>query len=267
MVDMSGDQVEQPTSSIDLAQVRRFEAAGFRAWPAAHVHYDGTWVVRYTPGHDAKRLNSVNPLDPNDLHDLPARIEKAGHYFEGVGRKLIFRLSPLGGAELTRHLEEAGFSVLRPSLVMAMGLEGSTVVDEAMNQIPLKDVNRFIVAALSVHGLGPARGPGLESIIKSISPEVGLFAVEAENEPVATAICVHDGDLAGLFEVATDLARRGQGYGRRVVLSALKWAKLRGAKQAWLQVEADNETAISLYRSLGFETVYSYHYRQAPSAE
>jgi hypothetical protein len=24
--------------------VRRFEAAGFRAWPAASVHYDGTWL-------------------------------------------------------------------------------------------------------------------------------------------------------------------------------------------------------------------------------
>ncbi|RVC77149.1 GNAT family N-acetyltransferase, partial [Mesorhizobium sp. M2A.F.Ca.ET.046.02.1.1] len=25
-----------------LAVVRRYEAAGFRAWPAAAVHYDGT---------------------------------------------------------------------------------------------------------------------------------------------------------------------------------------------------------------------------------
>ena len=31
-----------------LAIVRRYEAAGFRAWPAAAVHYDGTWVVRLT---------------------------------------------------------------------------------------------------------------------------------------------------------------------------------------------------------------------------
>ncbi|TIX45544.1 MAG: GNAT family N-acetyltransferase, partial [Mesorhizobium sp.] len=49
-----------------LATVRRYEAAGFRAWPAAAVHYDGTWVVRLTAGHAAKRLNSVNPLDPGD---------------------------------------------------------------------------------------------------------------------------------------------------------------------------------------------------------
>ncbi|TIU15748.1 MAG: GNAT family N-acetyltransferase, partial [Mesorhizobium sp.] len=53
-----------------LAIVRRYEAAGFRAWPAAAVHYDGTWVVRLTAGHPAKRLNSVNPLDPGDIQHI-----------------------------------------------------------------------------------------------------------------------------------------------------------------------------------------------------
>ena len=53
--------------------------------------------------------------------------------------------------------------------------------------------------------------------------------LEQDDAPLATAICVHDGDLAGLFEVATGAGERGKGYGRRIVLSALKWARLRGA--------------------------------------
>jgi GNAT superfamily N-acetyltransferase len=117
-----------------LAIVRRFEAAGFRAWPAASVHYDGTWVIRLTAGHTAKRLNSVNPLDPGDCRNLAERIARA--------------------------------------------------------------------------------------------------------------------------------ARRFETYGRRLVLSGLKWAKLRGARVGWLQVEADNEVAVGLYRSLGFREAYRYHYRR-----
>ncbi|MDP3898029.1 MAG: GNAT family N-acetyltransferase, partial [Mesorhizobium sp.] len=74
----------------------------------------------------------------------------------------------------------------------------------------------------------------------------------------------HDGDVAGLFEVASAASARGRGFGRRVVLSALKWARLRGAKVAWLQVEADNAAAVGLYRSLGFREIYRYHYRQPP---
>ena len=40
------------TSPLGIA--RRFEAAGFRAWPAASVHYDGTWVIRLTAGQARK---------------------------------------------------------------------------------------------------------------------------------------------------------------------------------------------------------------------
>ena len=49
-----------------------------------------------------------------------------------------------------------------------------------------------------------------------------------------------------------------------LILSALKWARLRGAREAWLQVEADNAPALALYRSLGFDEVYRYHYRRPP---
>ena len=105
---------------------------------------------------------------------------------------------------------------------------------------------------------------GLSEIIGAIQPEAGLFMLEQDGEPLATAICVHDSDLAGLFEIATSEAERGKGFGRRLILSALKWARLRGARQAWLQVEADNEDALRLYGKLGFKEVYRYHYRRPP---
>ena len=249
----------------DLAKVRRFEAAGFRAWPAAAVHYDGTWVIRLTAGHPAKRLNSVNPLDPGDTRDLAERIGRAERRFEAYGRPLTFRLSPISGAAIGRHLDGEGWDRLAESLVMQLPLDDDAV-HGAMDQIPMKDLARFIGAALATQGADPALRPGLSEVIGAIQPEAGLFVLEREEEPLATAICVHDGDLAGLFEIATDAAERGKGFGRRIVLSALKWARLRGARQAWLQVEADNEPALRLYQSLGFTEVYRYHYRRPRAA-
>jgi GNAT superfamily N-acetyltransferase len=247
-----------------LGIARRFEAAGFRAWPAASVHYDRTWVIRLTAGHTAKRLNSVNPIDPGDSRNMADRIARAARRFEAYGRPLIFRMSPLAGEALSKHLDGEGWERFSESLVMAMPLTDEAVAD-AMNQIPLKDMARFITAAISVHGADPAIRPGLTEIISSIAPEAGLFLLEEAGEPVASGICVHDGDLAGLFEIATALNERRKGHGRRLVMSALKWAKLRGATIAWLQVEADNEAAIALYRSLGFEELYRYHYRKPPA--
>ena len=249
----------------DLATVRRFEAAGFRAWPAAAVHYDGTWVIRLTAGHPAKRLNSVNPLDPGDVTSLSDRIGRAERRFVAYGRPLTFRLSPLSGDVLSRHLDADGWSRFSESLVMRLALD-QDVVDSAMHQIPLKDMGRFINAALKVHDFDPALRAGLSEVIGAIQPEAGLFVLEREeDDPLATAICVHDGDLAGLFEIATGARERGKGHARRVILSALKWAKLHGAKQAWLQVEADNFGARRLYEAIGFAEVYRYHYRRPPA--
>lgn len=248
----------------ELPLVRRFEAAGFRAWPAASVQYDGTWVIRLTAGHPAKRLNSVNPLDPGDLTGLNERIGRAGRRFEAYGRPLTFRMSPLSGERLNAHFDALGWSVFGESIVMRLPLANAPDVDSAIDQIPLKDISRFMRAATKTHRLDASLRPGLSEVIGAIKAEAGLFVLEEKSEPVSSLVCVHDAELAGLFEVATAQDKRGKGFGRRSILSALKWAKLRGARQAWLQVDADNAAAIGLYRSLGFAEVYRYHYRQPP---
>jgi ribosomal protein S18 acetylase RimI-like enzyme len=249
----------------ELPIVRRYEAAGFRAWPAASVQYDGTWAIRLTAGHPAKRLNSVNPLDPSDTTRLDDRIGRAGRRFEAYGRPLTFRLSPLSGKVLERHLDAGRWSRFSESLVMHRPLDGDEV-DTALDQIPFRDVGRFISAAIKVGTLEPSLRPGMSEIIGSIEPPGGLFVLEHGSEPVTTAICVQDGDLAGLFEIGTASVERGKGYARRTILSALKWARSRGARTAWLQVEADNQAARRLYRGLGFREVYRYHYRRPPEA-
>jgi ribosomal protein S18 acetylase RimI-like enzyme len=252
--------------SPQLALVRRFEAAGFRAWPAASTHYDGTWAIRLTAGHPARRLNSINPLDPGDNGNLMERMARAERRFEAYGRPLTFRMSPLAGPTLTRFLDEKGWARLSESLVMRLDLNDQ-LLSGAMSQIPLKDMGRFISAAIGIGSLDPSLRPGLSELISSVQPEVGLFVVENEGRPVSTAICVRDGALAGLFEIATDESQRGRGFGRRAILSSLKWAHSRGARHAWLQVELANETAIGLYRALGFEEIYRYHYRQPNKAQ
>lgn len=249
----------------DLPSVRRFEAAGFRAWPAAKVHYDGAWLIRLTPDHPAKRLNSVNPLDPGDVQHLAQRIAAAEREFSEAGRRLTFRMSPLSGEVLSAHFDGLGWRRFSESLVMTRRIDDELIGD-AMDQIPMKDVPRFVGAAIRAQGASNILHPALSGILAKIEPEAGLFAIERDEEPLATAICVQDGELAGLFEIATAEAERGKGYGRRVVLSALKWARLRGARIAWLQVEAENRRARALYDSLGFGELYRYHYRQPGDA-
>ncbi|MEK1886778.1 MAG: GNAT family N-acetyltransferase [Phyllobacterium sp.] len=251
---------------MQLAKIRQIEAVGFRAWPASSVHYDGSWAIRITASHPSKRLNSVNPLDPGDIADMENRVARAAQRFRAYGRPPIFRLSPLAPRELDAYLESIGWARFDESMVMVADLAHVDVGD-AIDQIPLKDIGRFIDASIKVQGADPSVKPGLFEVISGIKPSKGLFVIEENAEPAATAIGVQDGALVGLFNITTAAKHRRTGLGRAIVRSALKWAEQHGAKKAWLQVEVANTAAIKLYEQLGFKEAYRYAYRQAPDHE
>lgn len=250
-----------------LAQVRRMEAVSFRSFPATSTHFDGTWVIRLTAGHPAKRLNSVNPLDPSDHADIERRVELAQHRFDSFGRPLVFRLSPLAPPELDRVLDERGWNRFEESIVMIVDLS-KVDIDDALDQLPIKDTGLWVDAVLELSGETVEHKPGLAEVIGAIEPQIGLFMQNnTETECLSAVRCVQDRDLAGLFDMVTNTNHRGKGHGRNILASTLKWAKQAGAKFAWLQVVANNEPAIRLYRSFGFAELYRYSYRAAPGSE
>ncbi len=247
--------------TVDLPAVRRFEAAGFRAWPAASVSYDGTWVIRVTPDHPSRRLNSVNVLDRRDVADLDRRITSAAARFRAQGVRPAFRLSPLSGPALEDRLATLGWKPLAETIVMRLPLAGAQVA--AAEPVRSVGSDAFLAAAQSVAGWDDLRVAATAGLVSRIQADLGLFVGDEGGCPVASLICVRDGDLAGIFELATAPATRGRGHARRLLTSALSWAQRRGARQGWLQVEADNSAGCRLYGSLGWTAVYRYHYRQA----
>ena len=250
-----------------LSQVRRLEAVGFRSWPATNTHYDGAWAIRLTAGHPAKRLNSVNPLDPADHMDLERRIERAGERFKAFGRPLIFRQTPLAPPDLERVLDARGWRRFDETLVMMADLT-KMPLEETIDQLPMKDIGRWVDSIIIMNDEKPDLKPGLSELVGSIQASVGLFYTENnETVPCSAAMCVHDNDLAGLFEVITNRQFRRQGKGMEIVKASLRWAKGQGAKKAWLQVVEANEPAVNLYKSLGFGEVYRYAYRMAPDLQ
>ncbi|KXF79385.1 GCN5 family acetyltransferase [Paramesorhizobium deserti] len=249
-----------------LATVRQIEAVGFRAWPATSVHYDGTWAIRMTAAHPSKRLNSINPLDPADIRDIPARVERASQRFRAYGRRPVFRQSPLAPPELDDYLASRGWERLDETVVMTADL---TAMDFAgtIDQIPLRDIGRYVDASLKVHGRDASLRAGFSELLNGIRPVKGMFMIEEDGQPVSVALCVHDGAMAGLFDIGTSRESRRNGHGRAIVASALKWAMKHGAKTAWLQIETVNAPGLALYEGFGFTEIYRYAYRESPNHE
>lgn len=247
-----------------LGHVRRMEAVGFRSFPSTTTLFDGTWAIRLTAGYPAKRLNSVNPLDPGDHAHLERRIAEARRRFDAYGRPLVFRQSPLAPHELETLFDAQGWARFDESIVMAGDLRAMKF-DGAVDRLPLKDAGRWVDAILEIDEMPAEQKGGLYEVISLIEPEVGLFLLQAEDgTPVSAVRCVCDGALAGIFDLSTGVAHRQRGHGRQVLASALKWAAGRGATTAWLQVIAENEPALGLYRDFGFGELYRYAYRKAP---
>ena len=248
-----------------LATVRRLEAAGFRAWPATRTHFDGTWAVRLTEGYPAKRLNSVNPLDPGDHLDIEGRIERAAERFRQFGRPLLFRQSPLAPRQLCDHLDRRGWSRFGESIVFTADL-ATLDLSSTIDRIPIRDIARYINASLKVHRRPDSLKPALTAILESIRPPAGLFVQETSGDrPVAVALAIHDNDLAGVLDVAVAPEVRGRGIGRDLVTTALRYTMHKGARTGWLQVEAGNAAGLALYRNLGFAEAYRYAYRAPPA--
>ena len=260
-----GGGAAMPTQlQSELAEVRRLEAVSFRSWPASSVDYDGTWAIRLTAGHPSKRINSVNPLDRADHSDLEKRISRAARRFHSFGRPLVFRQSPLAPPELDNILDARGWRRFDETIVMTRHLEDIDL-SGTFDQVPLKDVGRWIDQSIVMESFDSEVKPGLSEIIGNVQGEVGLFLSENdEGQPLAAAMAVRFGDLVGLFEIVANPKLRRQGYGRRIMRAAMLWGVENGATRAWLQVVAANEPAIGLYQSEGFQQAYRYAYRKAP---
>ncbi len=257
-----------PTSSIayELPNVRRLEAVSFRSWPATNTIYDGAWAIRLTAGHPSKRLNSVNPLDRADHSDLENRIARAARRFQGFGRPLVFRQSPLAPPELDNILDARGWRRFDETWVMTLDLEDKNLAG-AVSQVPLQDVGRWIDQSAVMEGFSASVKPGMSEIIGQVQGEVGLFLTEdGSGNPLAAVMAVRFGDLIGLFEIVSNPNMRRLGFGRQIVRNALLWGRENGARKAWLQVVSNNSIAIDLYESEGFVEAYRYAYRQAPDS-
>jgi ribosomal protein S18 acetylase RimI-like enzyme len=263
---MSASAMPSAAADIDAARV---EEAGLNSLQTQRqLFYDG-WLLRLSPGK-AKRARSVNAAFGSTL-PLAAKIAHCERVYAEHTLPLLFRITPFSRpAGLDDALAARGYVAFDETLVQARHLAASPSVANTAPLPPRGVAVEEVDAATFVDVIGNLRGSTAgerdaqrERLVNS--PLGKRFVVLRAGNGVACAgQLALDGDLAGVYDVATAEHLRGKGYATLACATLLAWAGQMGARVAYMQVGADNAPAIAVYRKLGFSTLYTYHYRARP---
>lgn len=88
-------------------------------------------------------------------------------------------------------------------------------------------------------------------------------SVEIDGQAVCAGFAAIMQGWSVVASVHTLNAARRQGAAKSLMAALARWSVKAGATMLVLQVECDNMAAAALYRGLGFERLYGYHYRVA----
>lgn len=88
-------------------------------------------------------------------------------------------------------------------------------------------------------------------------PNCVYFVAETDSTVIAYAglLCPPGSGEADVQTIAVDPEHRSHGLGRQLMTLLLEQAQNRRAKNIFLEVRADNDKAIALYASLGFDEI------------
>jgi ribosomal protein S18 acetylase RimI-like enzyme len=245
----------------DLSRIRHLEELAFRGWPALESRDEAGWRQRFAGGY-TKRANSINALRPEARFD-PVAIRALEAPYRALGQRPVWRVTPLAPPAASPVLAEMGYGLIEESLLQVCPLDGRFKTDPEVHIEPTPSP-AWLAAFIQHSPVAPQHHQPMQRMLASIA-KPGFAFVEENGQPLAMALGAVEGDHMGLFDVLVMPAARRRGLARRVSESLYAWAMEHGARHAYLQVVATNSAALPLYRSQGFATVYTYHYRAPPA--
>ncbi|AKU17656.1 GNAT family N-acetyltransferase [Luteipulveratus mongoliensis] len=248
----------RPHLAISMGDLQELMVGGM---PGIEQEWLGRWLLRMANGYTG-RANSVLPLgDPGaPLDDAMVAVVR---WYADRGRPPLVQLfGPVGfdpaADEIGAWAVEHGWRVFQKTLVMT-----AASADLAAQPAPQTPVEaRGTIDDRWFSGT-TAREQQHEQTFRDVLdliPHQRFLTVAPDGPVTAIGRVAFTSGWAGVFGVHVQPAARRQGLARAVMTAAGREAVARGARSTYLQVSADNEAAVALYRSMGFVTHHEYWY-------
>lgn len=267
------------------AIIKTIEDLSLNAWPSHQIQiYDG-WLLRFSYFY-THRTNSVEQIGPSSI-EIPKKIAYCEDIYKRWGTPAIFKISPLIEPEFDTFLENRGYLTEHVTNVMTKALpplpsdsfDGFDSSDSSgfpdfsgcpapgkERRIPVE--TSAIIPASWIDALFALKGTTnvmhrqvVPSMYRAIPKETICACIHDGGHIVATGLGILDRDFVGVYAIHVHPDYRRRHYASAICKTILKKGCQMGAQQAYLQVVADNPSAIRLYESLGFSYLYKYWFR------
>lgn len=215
------------------------------------------WLLPFDSG-TVGRAKSAVPVA--HTAPAPAALREIEARYAARGLPAVFRI-PLAAPfdAFAGLLARSGYTSAKPTQVHTAATE---IVQRVSKGAPAELATQPDEGWAQVflgEGFDPADGA---SRVKTLSRATGtLFAsVREDGRTVAAGAAAFAHGWASVHGMRTAQASRGRGLAARVLASLAAAASSRGYERMFLQVEAQNAVAQSLYRRAGFEPAWTYAY-------
>lgn len=244
------------------------EELSLSEWPALETQYLDGWILRFSRGY-TKRSNSVSPLygSMTDPMELVTKVQTCEDLYRLRGLPVIFKLTGASAPPLDSLLEERGYTLVDPSLVMTrdlspMGSEPRAAEPSPAVEILPGDHPDWLEWASRGKGLSPADAETFKVLSsRGSGKSFHVWLRDPNGTPVSGATGVVNRGWMGILNVFTPEAHRRRGFAKKVMEGALATGPSWGANKTYLAVIRSNTAARNLYESLGFTPLYDYWYR------
>lgn len=246
-----------------FSQIKEIEDMSLNAWPSHQIMFYDGWLLRFSYFY-THRTNSVEQIGPSTL-PLEEKVAFCEQAYKRWGTPCIFKITPLMPAAFDSFLEKRGYQIEHSVSNMLCRLTGAPVL---VPPSPIKPIVSSSITDAWIDALFNLKGTSnvmhrriVPSMYRSIPMDTISVSVRDEGEIVATGLGILDRSYVGIYAIHVKEEYRRLHYAQNIVASILNTAMEQGAKYAYLQVVKGNTPAVNLYRSLGFEDLYTDWFR------
>lgn len=244
-------------------EIKFIQELSMLTWPPNIILNQNGWKLRLSEGI-TDRANSVSPLQYEGI-DLNEDISIVERTYQQNNLVPVFQLPDYyEPVELREVLLKRGYKEKDETIVMRVEIEETIQLEINEDYEILQfdnEIEKWIEAFKTIRKEANNRIEGIKKIILRMNKaNVSFYVVLEKDIPIAVGLSVAEENYMFVYNMFTHPDYRRKKIAQSILMKMYEWADINLVDHMILQVEADNQGAINLYKKAGFKERYRYRY-------